>query len=390
MSEREIRLVDCTDDVLCDWPPGEAYENGEDRATKSIAPRSPLDWCNLEGDTPPPRDWAIHQWLGMGHVTLLAGAGGIGKTAVAQAIGSCLTLGRDYIDTVPEPRRVLMWAAEDDKAELWRRQAAIARWLNVPLGAFGDFILHSYDGESVDLASLIDQRLVGTSMYDELCAQIVDYKADVVTLDNVARLYGGNENDRHQVTTFVAMLTKAARPTNAAVLLLAHPGKAAGSEYSGSTAWEGSVRSRLYLGRTLPDTDIETEADDDVRFLSRRKANYSPRDWRRIRYADGAMIPEAAEAGYRRIGPEYAADVVRRAIRKLTEIGQHGAASRSSPRYLPKIAAEYSLLEDLSKAQFGKAMCELQKAGGLVTGEVGKYANRSPQYGLLLPEEAEK
>jgi archaellum biogenesis ATPase FlaH len=388
-------------------PPREAYDdeplaNGHERALVSPAggfnpqpPRSPpLDWRTLEKQTPPERQWAIEHWLGMGHVTLISGSGGTGKTNIAQAVGSCLTLRREYLDWIPAERRVLFWACEDDVSELWRRQIAIAKWLSVPLSAFADrLMIHSYDGCEVALAGLSDQRLTGTPMLAELREQIGDYKADVVLLDNLARLYAGSENDRHQVTTFISLLTAAAAPTKAAVLLLGHPGKAAGSEYSGSTAWEGSVRARLYLSRTLPDAqrdqDGEPAEDDGVRYLSRRKANYSARDWRRLQFLNGVMVPDPppeANAAGPRAGDEYACDVVARAVRKLSEMGEHGVAASNSPKYLPRLAREYKLLDRLSEKQFASTMRTMRTSGQLVMKQVGLYANRTPREALALPE----
>ena len=63
-----------------------------------------------------------------------------------------------------------------------------------------------------------------------------------------------------------------------AVVLLAHPsltGKATGSRLSGSTAWDASVRSRLYLDRvTLGENS--NRSDPDRRLLKVLKANYGP------------------------------------------------------------------------------------------------------------------
>lgn len=352
--------------------------------------RSPLDWRALERQELPERQWAIEHWLGMGYVTLLAGAGGTGKTLIAQTLGSCVALGHEYLDCVPAKRRVLMWACEDDHDELWRRQWAIAKWLAVPLSEFDDrFLIHSYDGQEVALAGLSNQRLVSTPMLRELREQIGDYKADVVLLDNVARLYAGSENDRHQVTSFISMLTAAAAPTKAAVLLLGHPGKAAGSEYSGSTAWEGAVRARQYLGRTLPDAEKaeeEDSADDGLRYLCRRKANYSARDWRRLQFRDGVMVPEAPVPTGAKVGTEFARDIVTHAVRKLATMGIYGVSSTSSANYLPKLASQYKLLERLSKKEFTVAMRSMQSDAVLVMTVVGKYANRNPRQGLMLAE----
>jgi hypothetical protein len=227
-------------------------------------------------------------------------------------------------------------------------------------------------------------------MLTELREQIGDYRADVVFLDNSARLYGGSENDRHQVTSFIAMLTAAARPRGSAIVLLGHPGKAVGSEYSGSTAWEGAVRSRLYLGRTLPDTDKtvdeETESDD-VRYLCRRKANYSARDYRRLQYVNGVMMadPPTESLGTSYITPQYARDVLTRAVRKLADMGVYGVAAKSSPNYLPKLVRTYKLADRLTARDIACAMVDMQKDGLLIMAQVGRYPNRTIRVALTLP-----
>lgn len=374
----------------CEWPEAfvEKFEELMQDAEPAVEPpKAPMQWGKLAALIPPERVWAIDHWFGMGHVTLLAGAGGLGKTSIAQALGSCVALGRDYLDNVPKPRRILMWACEDDEEELWRRQIAIAAALNIPLADFADvFQLMSYDGEDVELCHLHDGRISFSPMLKTLTEQIGDYKAEGVILDNIARLYGANENDRHQVTGFVSMLTKAAKPTKAGVMLLGHPAKGPGSEYSGSTAWEGAVRARLYLGRALPDQEQPTEKqeDDGIRYLCRRKANYSTRDFRRIRYCNGVMIPDEAARPVTARPTEFAQDVVIRAVMSLERMGKYGNASTASPDYLPKLAHSYSLTEDIGSKQFATAMRELEKAGKLRLEVIGQYPNRSPRKGFKV------
>lgn len=353
---------------------------------QALPERAPLDWHALATATPPARDWIVEYWVPANEVTLFSGPGGIGKTGVAQALGSCVALGREYLDWVPKARKVLFWACEDDHDELWRRQSAIARQLGVGLTDFaGKLFIESYHRTQVDLAALVQGRLVPTPMLTELREQIGDYGAELVILDNIARLFGGNENDRHHVSAFVTMLNFAASPTKAGVMLLGHPAKAAGSEFSGSTAWEGAVRTRLYLGSKLPDQPDEDEpADDNIRYLCRRKANYSHKDWRRIKYVDGVMVPEQSE---RRPtvapGGDYAKEIVLAAIRKLAAMGEYGNASTASPAYLPKLAKQYGLLDRLTARQFAHAMCELRLAGTIKLEKVGQYANRSPRMGFI-------
>lgn len=351
--------------------------------------RRPLDWKRLAESTPPLRDWAVEHWLAQGHVALLAGVGGIGKTLLAQTLGTCLALGNEYIDTVPQARRVLFWAGEDELEELWRRQLAICQWLNVTLESLaGKLVIESYLGRDITLAGVAFGQLVATPMMAELRAQIGDYKADYVFLDSLARVYGGSENDRHQVTEFVSHLARACTPTGAGLCLLGHPGKAAGSEYSGSTAWEGSVRSRLYLANRLPEQGLREEDDapveDTVRYLSRRKANYSAKDWRKLNYSGGILVPETrSPQTFGRPSSEFGQDIVLRAVRKLAELGMHGNASTRSSDYLPKLAKQYRLLEELSDRQFAGHMRELIVAKRLQSQPVGHYSNRTPKLGLV-------
>jgi AAA domain-containing protein/DnaB helicase-like protein len=357
--------------------------------------RPTLDWKALESRPLPEREWIISHWLPAAHPVLFAGAGATGKTTVLQALGSCAALRREYLDWPGKERRVLMWACEDDIDELHRRQVAIAKWLDVKLSDFVDrFTLLSYDREEVELAALVDQRLTEAPMLRQLHEQIGDYRADLVLLDPISRIYGGNENDRHQVAQFMAMLSRAGATTKAAIVVVGHPGKAAGSEYSGSTAWEGAVRARLFLGRTLPDMtqdqDSEPADDDGVRYLCRRKANYSDRDWRRLQFRDGVMVPDPApeaRAASPRAGEEYACDVVARAVRKLASMPEYGVASSNSPKYLPRLARDYKLLERLSEKQFAATMRTMRTDGRLVTKQVGTYANRTPREALALPED---
>ena len=368
------------------YRPGGAGDDAEPQARRELPRRAPIDWRALDGRTPPPREWIVPHWIPAGCMTLLAGRGGIGKTLLAQHIATALALGLEYIEPLT-PRRVLLWAGEDDEAELWRRQHHISSWMMQPLSALeGRLYVYSYAGADITLAAPVYGTLRPTPLLEELREQVHDHRAELVILDNVARIFGGSENDRHAVTTFLAWLAAACAP--AAVLLLAHPAKTGGSEYSGSTAWEGAVRARLYLSDRPPDQDDDEDApvDDRVRYLARRKSNYSALDLRRLTFQDGVLIPAPVEPGRtgRPMG-EAAQDVVRRAVRALAERGIYGSHGQRSSHYLPRLVRQYGLLDGLTEREFAAAMRAMILAGELVTREVGKYVNRTPRMGLALP-----
>lgn len=375
--------------------------NGDDDlllpATVSFK-RRPLDWLSLSKHTPPPREWAIRHWLGMAFLTLLIGPAGRGKTLLAQMLGTALALGVPFIDEVPVARRVLAWFGEDDHDELWRRQCDIAAYFGADLGDLHHrFIAESYVGRDCVLMDrdLAGGRLVKTAMLDELREQVGDYKADVVILDNVAKLFGGNENDRSHVTRFIDAVTAAA--PGAAILLLAHPGRREGSEYSGSSAWEAAARSRMFLSDHKPDdhrdVDDDREPDSDLRYLARRKANYASRDLRSFRYENGILRPlePAAAPGGLMSHLEHQRDerIVLEAFKRLTNgLNQQPTDAQNAATFLPKLILQFDLGEGRSRHDLTKAMRRLQTDGKLRRDVVGKYGNRGKKMGLVLGEDA--
>lgn len=95
-----------------------------------------------------------------------------------------------------------------------------------------------------------------TPLYEELLAAAKNFGAQVLVIDTAADVFGGNENIRNQVRQFIAALTRIAMEIDGAVILCAHPsidGMSKGHGFAGSTAWNNSVRSRLYLTRPAED-----------------------------------------------------------------------------------------------------------------------------------------
>lgn len=350
--------------------------------------RRPLDWLTLAQAQAPQREWAIPHWLGFGYVTLLAGPGGVGKSLLAQQMASSIAVADEFLETLSIPRRVLMWAGEDDTEELWRRQLAIASAQHRELGEYRDLIVESYAGRDCTLATTVFGKLEPTAMLKELAEQVEDYDADVVFLDNVARLFGGSENDRHQVTLFINLVAGACNGRRQrAVVLLGHPAKAEGSEWAGSTAWEAAVRSRWYFGRTLPDAkdDEEAAADPNQRFLARRKSNYSGLEARQMRYdaSRHVLVMEQAAAPIERgLHPTRAENVVLEALEQLVKQGVSTSDEKRSSAFLPRVMVDRKLATKGQVGALTDALYRLQKAGRVVRMQVGQYPNRTAKMGL--------
>jgi hypothetical protein len=351
----------------------------------------PLRWSALAGP-PPPRSWWIQDWLGP-WPTLVAGAGGAGKTTLWQTIATSLATGNPFLGPSVRPVNVLMWLCEDDKSEVWRRQHAINAHFHLDYEDLEQLHIVPRMGFENTLLGNAYGSPVFTSLREELKEQVEDLHIDVLVLDNIAQMFGGNENDRHQVTMFANGIGGLVTERPFACVFLGHPGRRESSEFSGSGAWENAMRMRWYLGPTLPDQkpddSDEEEQDPEVLYLSKRKANYSSKDWRKLRRRNSVLVLDEPQGVSGRIDlairKEGAETVVLSALSKLKGIGILASDSKNSPDYLPAQIVAKNLHQNHTKRELAEALNRLMGDGKLLRGVIGHYSNRAPRYGVVLP-----
>jgi RecA-family ATPase len=260
--------------------------------TPEARPLSLLDPCAWTRD-PPARQWTVPDWIPRNHVTGLYGDGGVGKSLLAQQLASCVALALPWVGLETLPGRALGVFCEDSAEELERRQSDINRALGVEARNLESLRLLSRFGEDNTLLFFDGDRGRTTPFFDRLAAACRAWKPSLIVLDTAADLFGGNENDRPKVRAFIgSCLGRLARDHDAAVVLCAHPsvaGLANGSGAGGSTAWNNTLRSRLYLTHPASDPD-QPAGPSHHRVLTRMKANYAPRDARvEIEWRAGAF-----------------------------------------------------------------------------------------------------
>lgn len=289
------------------------------------------------------REWIVPEWVPRGVVTALYGDGGMGKSLLAQQLMSCVAIGAPWLGLEVTKGRALGLMCEDDPDELHRRQEAINNhmghgpevWENLRyVSRVGfDNILMAFDGRDVGQLTPVFEQI------EALCAA---YRPDFVVCDTIADFFGGNENNRAQVRQFVQnSFGRIARRFNCAVLICGHPsvaGISSGNGTGGSTAWNNTVRSRVYL--TKPEGE---DANPDARLLSRKKANYAARDAEvSIIWDRGAFRVASAEQAQKL--PEW--DVISGMLDMIEQAWRAGnpwsnaSQTRSSGRYLPPVAAK--------------------------------------------------
>lgn len=227
-----------------------------------------LDLAQLAEVEPTPKSFIIPNLVPAGEVTLLTGPGSAGKSLLAQQLATALAAGMPTLRLNLPKASAIYISCEDDDEQLHWRQAHICQSLQIPMKNLKGSL------QVASLRGALDNTLINIAQdgeiellpaYHALTDLIRRSQAAFVALDNVAHLFGGNENDRGEVTRFVNCLNRLAGDTGAAILLLAHPNKS-GDTYSGSTAWLNAVRSQIV---------IEHDLITDRRKLVLAKANYA-------------------------------------------------------------------------------------------------------------------
>lgn len=276
----------------------------------------------LEGLPVSPRQWLVPDLIPARTVTMLGGDGGTGKSLLAQQLACSAVIGRPWLGRTVKPGRALYLSAEDDD-ELHRRLADILRAEAATFADLDKLTVRSLAGEDALLA-IPDPKtgvLVPTPLFSELDERIGDERPGLVALDTLADLHSGQENDRATARQFIGLLRGLAISHDCAVVLLAYPsltGMASGSGLSGSTAWNASVRSRLYLERVVQDGD---DADPDRRVLRTVKANYGRTGGEiGMTWRDGVFVADEAETSVDRMaGAAKAERVFLKLLRAFTD-----------------------------------------------------------------------
>lgn len=256
-----------------------------------FSPFSPaLRW---QTKTPPRLDWIVGGAFLRASVAILSGDGGLGKSLLLQQLMTACAIGKDWLGMPTVKARSLAVFCEDDQDELHRRQERINAHYGCSMKDLEPIQMESRAGRDCVLMQFRQWGGEGqlTPMYNQLSYAADQHKADIIILDTVADVFSGNEVDRNQPRTFIRALRRLAIRRQGVVILTQHPsvdGLNSGTGRSGSTGWNNSVRSRLYL--TMPKKKGDDDGPTNERVLKHLKNNYSkfggktPLEW-----ADGVF-----------------------------------------------------------------------------------------------------
>jgi RecA-family ATPase len=253
--------------------------------------------------------------------------------------------------------------AEDEENILRGRLDAIGStnlWTASALLRSGLHVV-SYVGRNMMLARMEEGGMVPTELYYRLLYRAAEIQPVVIVLDPLNDIFPGDENNRAQVTDFMGLLRQLAVTSGAAVIVNAHPSQAGsnnGSGTSGSTAWHGKVRARLYM---RPDPK-----DPDARILEFKKNQYAKRgESIRLRFDNGIYVPDVQpEAADPAAADQHAEQLFLQLLDRFEQAGRK-VCDKVGTSYAPaKFADEpEAKAARLNKKALGAAMSRLFATG---------------------------
>lgn len=373
-------------------------KDARSQRTQPLRLINPAEW---QGKPVPDREWLVPGICVRGGATLLNGDGGVGKSLLCMQLQTALALGQPWLGlhTPPKATRSLAIYCEDEPDELHRRQMDICRYYGCqPMHLDGLALMMSRVGENNTLMSFSRREGAGqvTNFFRQVESVINDQEIEVVIIDTAADTFGGHEIDREQVRTFVQKLRGWALRTRGAVIITQHPsvsGMQSGAGSSGSTGWNNSVRSRVYLTKPKRVDDDGDDIPTNERFLKFMKSNYGPINPKMRLVWDAGVFKTIDEAGTQASHDEQqlretlldaAADYVRQGI-KLSPDNNSRTALVNRVRKDKLSAASYpqKLLISLYEA--------LRREGDLVTTTYRNSERKTETYvrptWLLYPDE---
>ncbi len=328
-----------------------------------------IDASSLEGRPVPEREWLVPDLVPRNSVVMLSGDGGVGKSLLAMQLMTAAALGGKWIGLPVPLCKSLALFCEDDADELHRRQAAINEHMGCSFADFESRMLwmSRIGQENILVQYAKDSHTPPTvkPLFHQIERMVRERGIEIVVLDTVADTFGGNENFRNEVRSFISILRGLASINNGAVILTAHPsvaGQASGTGLSGSTAWNNSVRSRFYLTRPRGD-DAE---DSDARELKGMKANYSETGGViRLRWERGVFVRDDSGTGM------------------LAVIEERNQAKRFAELVAIATARGIYLSPNPSAAFAPNVLCRLPEAKGMTKPGLTKALHRAMADGLV-------
>jgi hypothetical protein len=188
----------------------------------------------------PPRRWLYGHSFIREHITVIAAAGGTGKSSKAMVDALAMASGHELLGTpvYDGPHRVWVWNLEDPQDENERRMAAamIAHGIT-PDEVEGRLFLDSGRQQGLCLARTgRDGTTVMEPVIDALCAELKRRQIDVLMVDPFVSSHQCSENDNMAIDAVAKAWARVAGATQCSIVLVHHLRKTGDQDASVSDA----------------------------------------------------------------------------------------------------------------------------------------------------------
>jgi hypothetical protein len=281
--------------------------------------------------------------------------GGAGKTLLMQMAGTAIAAGTgSFLGKSAVSGKAAGVFGEDPDAVLHIRQPRINEFLGINYDRISArYFPQSYFGLPAQLWRSGQPTQSMTELEQQL-ARIDGLR--LLTLDNAAVLFVGDENSRSEVTEFLSALNGLADRLRIGIILSAHASKSQDGTAlrvtSGSTAWVNACRSVL---------ELKAGDSEQGPSLTVVKANHAATGTTiELEWRDKLLVPIIAPTGILgTIERRSCERVFLELIDKATNEGQHVSNNSRAGNYAPRL---FGLRPDrgrFTKADFERAMQSL-------------------------------
>lgn len=244
---------------------------------------------------PQKRNYVFADQITSGTLTVLGGSGGVSKTMLIMQASVASAVGGSLGNIAVAEGSSLLFLGEEDEAERDRRLGGICAHMKVDLDVVGRRIkCFGAAGIDIRLTRKADSNASATTFGDEVIriAKAHEIQAGIalklIVFDHARLVLGGDPNNAEDVTQLTRVLTRIARETKAAVILLAHSPKSVigkegdemnAADIAGSSAFVDNSRAG-YMMWTMREKEAKShhvplsERGNYVR-LQNVKANYA-------------------------------------------------------------------------------------------------------------------
>jgi hypothetical protein len=256
------------------------------------APQAAPDWPTVydmfDEASIEPRCWIYGNHYLRSFVSVLASAGGVGKTSLQIVEALAIVTGRPLLgEEVKEQTNVWIVNLEDPLEEIQRRVLAAMKHYGIHADEVrGKLFVNA--GRDFSLKFGIQTRegvMPNTKLVEYLCQKIPEKKIGCVFIDPFVGAHSINENDNMAVNAIVGEIRRVADETKAAIGLVHHIRKGNGEDASidsvrGAGSLIGAARAARVVNRMQPDDAARVGIDEaEARSIFRvddGKANLAP------------------------------------------------------------------------------------------------------------------